>query len=109
MKPVLALAIMAYMARAQVPTPSEDPPEIPSPETDIPPRSSDPPPDPAPIPPPQTSPGEPEQPAPSTILTPPIPTTTGDPILGPVCECGYTYCASVLMAMSMNLRCISVL
>lgn len=104
MKSVLALAILAFVAHAQVPTPPEDPPEIPPPETDLPPPSDDPPVEPGPIPPPETSTGEPEQPAPSTILTPPAPSATGDPVFGPICECGYTYCASVLLAMGTSPR-----
>lgn len=100
MKSVLAFAILAFVAHAQVPTPPEDPPQIPPPETDLPPPSDLPPVEPGPIePPPETSPGEPEQPAPPTILTPPAPSATGDPVFGPICECGYTYCASVLQAM----------
>jgi hypothetical protein len=30
------------------------------------------------------------------------PTATGDPGQGAICECGYTYCSSVLMAMSLS-------
>ncbi|KAK7212126.1 hypothetical protein V2G26_019304 [Clonostachys chloroleuca] len=46
--------------------------------------------------PPTTSPGEPP---PTIIVTNIKPTATGDPGQGAICECGYTYCSSVLMAM----------
>ncbi|OAA57175.1 hypothetical protein ISF_07096 [Cordyceps fumosorosea ARSEF 2679] len=60
----------------------------------------------APAPPPKNSsspsapPGAPPVPPPST--PPATPTPSGSPTpapKGPICECGYTYCASVLKAM----------
>jgi hypothetical protein len=55
----------------------------------------------APITPSEPAP-EPPQPSLSTVNRPPVPapTVTGSPGQGPICQCGYTYCATVLMAMS---------
>ncbi|KAK0385447.1 hypothetical protein NLU13_7923 [Sarocladium strictum] len=73
-------------------------PQDPGPD---PPPVDDPPPDqpPAPIPaPPTDEPPAPGPPPATPVPDVPAPTVTGGPP-GPICECGYTYCASVLQAM----------
>ncbi|SPJ80214.1 uncharacterized protein FTOL_08606 [Fusarium torulosum] len=70
----------------QPPAPAPVPPSQPAP----PPPTSEP----APGPPPSPAPVPPSNPAPA----PPPPNPTGTPD-GTICECGYTYCASVLKAM----------
>lgn len=93
MKPTLAFLGLIGLVLGIPQDAPEDPPELPPPADDPP----------APSPPPE-DPGEPgDDPPPSTILTPPAPTETGAPGQGPICQCGYTYCASVLMAMSKSL------
>ena len=81
------------------PPPEQPPPDQPPPEqppAPIPPPSDEPP---VPAPPPTDEP-QPEPEPPSTpVPNVPAPTVTGGPP-GPICECGYTYCASVLQAMS---------
>lgn len=89
----LILLSLLALATAQVPTPSDPPPEIPDPET---PPSPMPPKEPEPVP----SKPVPVDPKPTPPATPPAPTVTGAPGQGPICECGYTYCAAVLMSMS---------
>ncbi|KAH8171186.1 hypothetical protein LIA77_09967 [Sarocladium implicatum] len=105
----LALAIGLAVALPQdpVPVPPTDPAPVPPPADDPPPEQ--PPPDqpPAPVQPPSDEPPAPappptDEPQPDPPATPvpdvPAPTVTGGPP-GPICECGYTYCASVLQAM----------
>ncbi|KAM0549823.1 hypothetical protein ACHAPJ_009262 [Fusarium lateritium] len=78
---------------APVPVPPSQPPAPPpSDPAPVPPPSSDP----APVPPPASpAPPLPSSPPPA----PPAPKPTGTPPEGPICECGYTYCASVLQSM----------
>ncbi|KAF4991709.1 hypothetical protein FDECE_13940, partial [Fusarium decemcellulare] len=55
---------------------------------------------PVPVPPPPSSDPAPQPPAPTDPApAPPAPNPTGAPSEGPICECGYTYCAQVLMSM----------
>jgi hypothetical protein len=75
-------------------------PQIPTPDTPPPPLSSHAPPESDPVPePPATitstsSTTSKDGPPPAATKAPPAPE-------GPICECGYTYCASVLEGMSM--------
>ncbi|KAF7561011.1 hypothetical protein G7046_g3124 [Stylonectria norvegica] len=82
--------------------PPNQPPPVPLPPSSPPaPPPSDPAPTPAPAPPPTSPappPPAPPAPSPTTSQAPP-PSGTGAPPSGPICECGYTYCAEVLMAM----------
>ncbi|KAG4277250.1 hypothetical protein FPRO04_07547 [Fusarium proliferatum] len=74
--------------------PPADPPADPPAEPSQPPPPSPPP---APVPPPATpAPAPPPDPSP-----PPPPSSTAEPPPpeGPICECGYTYCSSVLKTM----------
>ncbi|CAM1507820.1 Fc.00g046680.m01.CDS01 [Cosmosporella sp. VM-42] len=85
------------------PPPAEPPAPPPSAPAPPPPPQSPapapgPPQSPAPVPPPQ-SPVPPPPPASPSAPTSPAPSATGTVIEGPICECGYTYCAEVLMAM----------
>ncbi|KAJ4251922.1 hypothetical protein NW762_011222 [Fusarium torreyae] len=74
--------------------PPSDPAPVPPPPSD--PAPVPPPSDPAPVPPPASpAPPPPSNPPPA----PPAPKPTGTPPEGPICECGYTYCASVLQSM----------
>ncbi|KAM0421562.1 hypothetical protein ACHAPT_010736 [Fusarium lateritium] len=88
------------------PAPPAEPP-VPPAEPPVPPPASPapapvpPPAEPAPAPPPSSPAPAPQPPAPSDPApAPPAPNPTGAPIEGPICECGYTYCAKVLMAMA---------
>ncbi|KAH7160335.1 hypothetical protein B0J13DRAFT_643894 [Dactylonectria estremocensis] len=84
------------------PPPSSQPPPPPStgePPAPPPPNPPPPPPEePDPDPPPPSEPPSPV-PKPTDPAPPPPPTGTGAPHKGPICECGYTYCAAVLMDM----------
>ncbi|KAF4975379.1 hypothetical protein FZEAL_7830 [Fusarium zealandicum] len=114
---LLGLAALA-MAKPQAPPPSSsDPAPVPPPspppppppaEPPVPPPSSQPPDpvpvpppaEPAPVPPPSSPAPVPPPPAPTDPApVPPPPSPTGAPSGEPICECGYTYCAEVLMAM----------
>ncbi|CVL13213.1 hypothetical protein FPRO06_09830 [Fusarium proliferatum] len=81
-----------------VPPPADPPADPPAEPSQPPPPSPPPPPSgPAPVPPPATpAPAPPPDPSP-----PPPPSSTAEPPPpeGPICECGYTYCSSVLKTM----------
>ncbi|KAG7411497.1 hypothetical protein ACKAV7_009933 [Fusarium commune] len=77
--------------------PPADPPAEPSPPPPSQPAPGPPPSGPAPVPPPATpAPAPPPDPSP-----PPPPSSTAEPPPpeGSICECGYTYCSSVLKGM----------
>ncbi|KAL5613166.1 hypothetical protein FOVSG1_002229 [Fusarium oxysporum f. sp. vasinfectum] len=79
-------------AEPSQPPPPPPPPPPPSQPAPVPPPSG-----PAPVPPPATpAPAPPPDPSP-----PPPPSSTAEPPPpeGPICECGYTYCSSVLKGM----------
>lgn len=75
------------------PPPNEPVPPVPPAEPPVPPPS-----DPTPTPPQSPVPDPPQSPPPAS----PTPIGTGPSIEGPICECGYTYCAEVLMAMGIS-------
>ncbi|KND86705.1 hypothetical protein TOPH_08646 [Tolypocladium ophioglossoides CBS 100239] len=78
-------ALVLSLAAPQLPTPASPPPPLPPPPSgQAPPSTRD-----APPPPPDSA---------SQSPAPPAPTVSGGPP-GPICECGYTYCASVLLGM----------
>jgi hypothetical protein len=85
----LAFAVLA-VGKPQNPTPTGPAPIPSGPGPQIPPAGTDP----ATVP-------SPAQPPPSSDPAPPASTSQAPPEQagGPICECGYTYCASVLMAM----------
>ncbi|KAH7243722.1 uncharacterized protein BKA55DRAFT_692885 [Fusarium redolens] len=76
--------------------PSQPPPPPPPPPSQ--PDPSPPPSGPAPVPPPAT-PAPAPPPDPSPPPPPPPSSTASPPPEGPICECGYTYCSSVLKDM----------
>ncbi|KAJ9417753.1 hypothetical protein QL093DRAFT_2418969 [Fusarium oxysporum] len=81
---------------SEQPAPPPDPP-APAPPAPPPPAPGPPPSGPAPVPPPATP-----APAPPPDPNPPLPpssTAEPPPPEGPICECGYTYCSSVLKDM----------
>lgn len=80
---ILGLAVLAF-AKPQASDPAELPAPVPVPSSQPTPPST-----PVPVP--------PADPAPA----PPASSTSPPPPDGPICECGYTYCASVLKAMGM--------
>ncbi|KAI8660182.1 hypothetical protein NCS57_00994800 [Fusarium keratoplasticum] len=85
------------------PVPPAEPPAEPPVPPSPPPAPVPPPDEPAPAPPPSSPAPVPQPPAPTDPApAPPAPNPTGapPPIEGPICECGYTYCAEVLMAMA---------
>ncbi|KAI9149600.1 NAD(P) transhydrogenase [Paramyrothecium foliicola] len=109
MKFALPLAILAVLVTAKPQGPPPPPESAPPPPVSVPPQQPPPvpipstktilspapaPSDPAPAPAPAPVPPPPSPSAPA----PPAPTTSGEPD-GAICECGYTYCASVLMTM----------
>lgn len=88
----LAIALVALIGLSA----ANPRPQIPTPDTPPPPLSS------------QLPEPVPESPTTTTTSTStskdaPPPAVTREPPVpeGPICECGYTYCASVLMGMSM--------
>ncbi|RSL74800.1 hypothetical protein CEP51_011457 [Fusarium floridanum] len=89
---------------ADPPVPPAEPPAEPPVPPSPPPAPVPPPGEPAPAPPPSSPAPVPQPPAPTDPApAPPAPNPTGappPPIEGPICECGYTYCAQVLMAMA---------
>ncbi|KAL2681275.1 hypothetical protein Neosp_008883 [[Neocosmospora] mangrovei] len=91
---------------ADPPVPPAEPPAEPPVPPSPPPAPVPPPDEPAPAPPPSSPAPVPQPPAPTDPApAPPAPNPTGaplPPIEGPICECGYTYCAEVLMAMGIN-------
>lgn len=112
---ILALTCGLAAARPQDPPPAPpteppppvDPAPIPPPETDpipVPPPTEEPipvpttEPEPEPVPEPPATPVPEPPPVDPSPVDPPVPTVTGGPD-GPICECGYTYCSSVLMGM----------
>ncbi|KAK2692579.1 hypothetical protein QWA68_007384 [Fusarium oxysporum] len=86
---------------SEQPAPPPDPPAPapPAPPPVPPPADppADPPAEPSPSPPPPPPP--PSQPAPGPPPPPPSSTAEPPPPEGPICECGYTYCSSVLKDM----------
>ncbi|KAF7534837.1 hypothetical protein G7Z17_g13296 [Cylindrodendrum hubeiense] len=110
---LLGLVVLA-MAKPQAPPSSVDPVPLPPTSSKPPPPPSTgeppshpPPPPPPPPPPEKPAPGPPSSSAPPPPVPkptnpaphPPAPTGTVAPHQGPICECGYTYCADVLMDM----------
>ncbi|KAK7421092.1 hypothetical protein QQZ08_010094, partial [Neonectria magnoliae] len=93
---LLGLVALA-VAKPQAPPPSPDPPPPPAPPSGDPAPAPPPPEKPVPSPPPSSPPPvpKPTDPAPP----PPAPTGTGAPPEGAICQCGYTYCAEVLIGM----------
>ncbi|PNY23307.1 Uncharacterized protein TCAP_06746 [Tolypocladium capitatum] len=83
---LLAVAALALsLAAPQLQTPATPPPPLPSTPSSRAPSSST-----------QDAPSAPADT--TTDQSPPAPTVSGGPP-GPICECGYTYCASVLLGM----------
>lgn len=86
---ITLIGLTAANPRPQLPTPDDPPPPL----------TSDPPPDSEQTPEPTTTSTSTskDSPSPEPTRAPPVPN-------GAICECGYTYCASVLMGMSMSCR-----